>query len=328
MMTASLSNKPLREKVDDYEETISAIISFCHFVRWDENKQDFKKGSYFFIGRKMDEPSKNQITPDFVVQLNDNYGIVGEAKKSFTRDDKFWIKNFEQLQKYDHDLKGWKTHDEHIRTSDVVLLTHYSRKVDVTDYIQEKISEGVISFNNNFVVIAFSRIDQSKTFIYLEKAFGNLSDQTLDEKIRKIVHIPLDKILPIHNIRFYDAKPPLPLTMSILWNNMFNQIPPVEIFMDSKGRQIKIEVNVDDLTYKVRQQFALPQNNDHRLPEIPKTSWIREAMEMFLKLKYATKKIGSNDDYIIKYKSMKEPLETFASKIAEDQQKTLNQYGK
>lgn len=328
-MTSSPTNKPLREEVDDYEETISAIVSFCHFVRWDKHKQDFKKGSYFFIGRKMDETSKNQITPDFVIQFNETYGIVGEAKKSFSRNDKFWIKDFEQLQKYDTALKGWKTHDEFIKTSDIVLLTHYSRKVDVTDYLQEKISKGAISFNNNFVVIAFSRIDQSKTFIYLEKAFGNLSDKTMDDKIRKIVKIPLDRILPFYNIRFYDAKPPLPLTMSILWNNMFNQIPPVEQFMDSDGRkQIKIEVNVDDLTEKMRHQFAVPQNNDHRLPEIPKTSWIRESMEMFLKLKYVTKKIGSNDDYIVKYKSMKEPLETFASKIAEDQQRTLNQYEK
>ena len=122
--------KRIEEKVDDYNQTLEALVGFSHVLRWDDQKEDFKPNSYRFIARRMDTSEvirivpKIVVTPDLVIQLDENYGIVSEVKKSFPRDKELWIGNFNQIQKYDDDLKGWKTSTEKIKNIDIILLTH------------------------------------------------------------------------------------------------------------------------------------------------------------------------------------------------------------
>ncbi len=153
-------NKTL-EKIDNYKQTIEAIICFSHVLRWDDNTNELRPNSYNFIARQMSPSEENRINinddiyPDLIVQLDENYGIVGEVKKSFPKNKNYWEDNFNQLIKYDDNLKGWKTPNEHINTSDIVLLTHYKIKVDVSDYIIKRISDKSLSFNKNFAGIHF-----------------------------------------------------------------------------------------------------------------------------------------------------------------------------
>jgi len=123
--------KTLLNQVDDYEETVLSSIAFCHLFRWNDMDKQIEPDSYFFFGRKMDTSKTNRIhpnttvTPDFIIQLNDHYGIIGEVKM-LPKDDTLWNDNFLQLQKYDDDLKGWKTKNEKIEKSvPIYPLTPY-----------------------------------------------------------------------------------------------------------------------------------------------------------------------------------------------------------
>jgi len=100
------------------------------------------------------------------------------------------------------------------------------------------------------------------------------------------------KIIPLSNVKFYDDKPELSYMMEILWNKIFSQHPKMEEFMESGGIKIMtIEVNVDKLTQKLRKQFSDYIEGDSRQPELPKTKWVKEAMDMLVRLNYANNKI-------------------------------------
>ena len=328
--------KKILEKIDNYNQTLEALIGFSHVLRWDDLKGDYKSNSYSFIARRMNTSKKNriktenEITPDLIVQLENNYGIVSESKKSFPQNKELWIGSFSQLQKYDDDLKGWKTVDELISISDIVLLTHYKIKVEVFDYIKEQISNGSLSFHRNFTAISFLRTLEANTYLSFEKFYGNLNDNVLDERFRRIVGIPLKIILPLSNIKFYDDKPELPYIMEILWNKIFSQYPKIEEFMESGGIKImKIEVNMDELTQKLREQFSDYYEGDSRQPQIPKTKWVKEAMDMLVKLNYANKDDTDDRKYFVRYKSINDTMSRFTRDIygaSKDKQKIINDF--
>ncbi|KKN06621.1 hypothetical protein LCGC14_1075390 [marine sediment metagenome] len=325
-----LVNKTL-EKIDNYRQTLEAIISFSHVLKWDDENKEFKPNSYSFIARQMDTSKNNrikpniEINPDLIVQLDENYGIVGEVKKSFPQNKGYWKSNFNQIQKYDDDLKGWLTPSEYIKTADIVLLTHYKIKVDVADYLEAEIYNKNLVFNKNFSAIAFSRVQEMKTILTLEKFYGRLFDKELDERFRRIVRVPLDKVIPLSDIKFYDDKPELSYMMEILWNKIFSQYPKMEEFMESGGiKIINIEVNVDKLTQELRIQFTDSIESDTRQPELPKAKWVKEAMDMFVKLNYAKIENLAEDKYTVKFKSIKNTIEKFTKEIIESQ----NQKGK
>jgi len=324
------------EKIDNYIQTLEAIIAFSHVLIWDDNRGDFRSNSYRFIARKMNTSENNrikpnnEITPDLVVQLNETYGIVGEAKKSFPKNRILWRRNFTQLQKYDDDLKGWKTSNELITNSDIVLLTHNKIKVEVSDYIQDKVTNHEILFDRKFSAISFHRTLETKIFLTLEKFYGDLSDAVLNERFRRIVGVPLHKIIPLSNIKFYDDKPELPYIMEILWNKIFSQYPKMEDFMESGGiKIITINVNIDNLTQKLREQFTDYKEGDNRQPELPKARWVKKAMDMLVKLKYAEKVDAEGNNYTVKYKRIKNTLQRFTREIYKSRKKkikTLNNF--
>lgn len=314
--------KKILEKVDNYNQTLEALVGFSHVLRWNDEKEEFKPNSYSFIARRMTTSEDNRITPkrevtpDLIVQLDENYGIVSEVKKSFPKDKELWIGKFNQLQKYDDELTGWITSTEKIANSDVILLTHYKIKVVVLDYLVEKISNKTLSFERNFSAIAFHRTQEANVFLNFEKFYGDLSDSVINERLRLIIGIPLNKIIPLSNIKFYDDKPELSYTMEILWNKIFSQYPKMEEFMESGGiKIITIEVNVDELTQKLREQFSDYNEGDPRQPELPKTKWVKEAMEMLEKLNYAKKSNEDDNEYIVKYKSINNTLQRFSREI-------------
>ncbi len=328
-----VSIKSILNKVEDYQETIFAILSFAHLLRWDDSSKRFFPKSYYFIGRKMNTSNSNKhtiistVTPDLTIQINDSYGILSEVKKSFPNNQDLWINDLKQIEKYDDDLVGWKTSSETIKTSDLVLLTHFMRVVQVGDYIQDKITNGEFNVIKNFAVIGFIKAEEAKMFMYFEKGYGKLTLNRLNERLRNRVGVPLEVVEPLYRIKFYDAEPPLSLTMQVLWDHVFSQIPNQNSFMNSKGKRIiSIKINVHNLTNLVREQFGPPSNGDSRQPQFPKTKWIKKALEKFVEIKLANHVQNSEDDYIIRFKRIKEPLKFFAESGIKRKPKTLNDF--
>jgi len=316
---------------DNYDQTVISLISFAHLLRYDMSKGAHRKGSFFFIGRKMDTSNKNQInpnsfvTPDFVLQDSNQYGIVGEVKRSLPQEKKYWDKLVKQLQKYDDNLTGWKTPDEKITKSDLVLLTYHFLKSQVSEYLIEKTRRGEFSTTNCLSVISFSRLSETEEVFSFERVCGKFSEERFNDllKTNTPVRIPLEKVVQ-HNangaIKFYDSKPPLPYLMNVLWQHVFPSIRTINQYVDENGKK-QFETNINFLTQELHNKFTYIDNHDSRQPKIPEVTWVREAMDEFVRLRYAEHKPNEKNTYIIKIRTIKDPFEKFCKEIVKGRSK-------
>jgi len=304
----------IKGDIDDYSQSISGMITFCKSI----SKSDECNGHCFFIGRRMDTSEENQVikktevTPDLVIQVNPNYGIIVEAKL-FPMNQDYWKDKFLQIKKYDDNLKGWKTPTEYITETDLVLLTQYKLKTTISDYINDKIQKKEMHYDRSFSLVTYNQSERrGKQYILLEKGYGQLSNPEINEKLRSIDEINAEEIVSeLSLIKFYDVEPPLPYTAYIIWEYIFPQLISPEKFMESKGKKItEIIVDVSIVTKMLKDQFTRVVNRDSRQPEIPKTSWIASAIDKLIEWKYGYYE-KTTKKRIIKYKKIKDPLGTF-----------------
>lgn len=89
------SQENFRNKIDDYEQTIHAIVGFINFYRYDDPTQKMKTNVLVFQGRRL-EPSPQRatnsngeairyVTPDLGVLLEIKNGVLGEVKEKFSK---------------------------------------------------------------------------------------------------------------------------------------------------------------------------------------------------------------------------------------------------
>ncbi len=142
----------IKEKIEDYESTIRAGQSFISLVTW-ENSHKIE-ASIYSIGRRMETSGSNlvspndEVTPDIVIQRQPDLGYVVEVKKSLSKDRREWEEVAKQIIKYDDELIGWwNLPDEKIKDQCVVLLIHYSRSRDFSDFFEEYINNHKLKVN-------------------------------------------------------------------------------------------------------------------------------------------------------------------------------------
>jgi hypothetical protein len=307
--------KQIRENADAYENTIQTIISFDSAVRWDDSQERYFENSFFLPGRKLlknlTKPD-DHVRPDIVIQLSNEYGIVSEVKITASSNRDF-ENAYKQIQNYDADLIGWKTNNEKIELHDITLLIDDLNKVLAKNYFEGK------NFQRKFALIACARQYYVKQICKIEKYFGELSDGRIENKLSNIVAVPLEKeeiIKKISKIKFYDAKPPLEYTMNVLWMNIFNEIA------EKEAREKVISVDCYQVTDMLRERYSFEQI-DSRQPKRPMVSWIREALDTFVKIDYASKDPTNRNKYLIRYvhKRKDDMLELFSRKHFEVQLK-------
>ncbi len=303
--------KKIREQADSYERTIQAIIAFDSAVRWDDAQKDYLSDSYFLPGRRLSRTlndSGNNVTPDIVVQLSNNYGIIAEVKLTASTDQDF-VRAYEQIRRYDTELVGWKTSNKRISLDDLCLLVEDLKRNAAKRYFSGK------TFEKNFTLVACSRVYLDKHFIKIEKYHGSFSNKRIEDKLgRDPVPIPLEDIVEgMTRVKFYDAEPPVEYTMNVLWMNIFNQ------FMEEKkGEKIgkNILVNTGEATEKLEKAYSFGRLDD-RQPRIPKQVWIRRALDAFSEIGYASRDSKNRDVYNVKYTYLRKEsmLEVFAKKL-------------
>lgn len=300
----------VREQSDSYERTIGTIIAFDFAVRYD-NKGCCLANSHFFPGRRLltetTSPSK-EITPDAVLQLTNNYGIVAEAKITASNEQDF-EKAYEQIKKYDNELTGWKTPNGKIKLHDISLLVSDIKRNIARDYFLNK------KFGKNFTLIASAIIKEDSDFLKIEKYEGLFSNRKIENKLKNPVAIPLEQkdiIKRISNTKFYDAEPPsVEYTMQVLWMNVFNEIKENE---ENRLNKTML-VSCKELTKMLEERYSFKQEDDHQ-PKIPREHWIKRALDAFVEMKYAIKDPQDGDKYHVKYSYARKGsmLESFARK--------------
>ncbi len=300
-----------RDKINNYVQTVNAIISFIGFSLYDGNQ--IKLGSKYGIGRRMTTSSENSISPesdispDIIIQRSDQYGLVVEVKKSIAQSSLGWETHSKRLRKYDDKLVGWWTPNEFILYSDTVLLIHQSRSREFTWYLNDLKKQDSAKVGKNTCITEFSQSDETVTYCSLRLEFGNLSDQDLNDQLSRGVQVPLDPTrMSFPNIQFYDGEPPLPLLLLHLWQGVFSsRIEDGEF--DAETKSTKIKISVAEATTDLQRAFgsrALPYQDD-RSQEFPKKRRVKQAFERLLKYRLAIPCSGEDDYYLIFYKSFR-----------------------
>jgi len=284
--------KKIREQADSYERTIQAIIAFDSAVRWDD--EGYLSDSYFLPGRRLSRTLNDPddtVTPDIVVQLSNNYGIIAEVKITASTHQDF-VDVCRQIRRYDADLVGWKTPSKRISLHDLSLLVEDFKRNAAKRYFVNK------TFEKNFTLVACSRTYQDKHFFKIEKYHGSFSNKRIEDKLgRDPIGIPLDDIVEgMTRVKFYDAEPPVEYTMNVLWMNIFNEL------MEEKGKKTgkEIFVNTREATEKLGKAYSFPRPDD-RQPKVPREVWIRRALDAFVEIGYASKDSKDRDIYNVKY---------------------------
>lgn len=112
------------------------------------------------LPRNEDDPA----TPDFSAYFSEEYGIIGEIKRTFPEDEVAFNSTLSQLTKYDEDLalrtaNGSRQSPE---TTDIVLMVSGSSAPQIGTRINRKINEeNLLNFNSNLVLMRYQYNDDA-----------------------------------------------------------------------------------------------------------------------------------------------------------------------
>lgn len=203
----------------------SNIFNHYHFERFPSIPQD---------------DNKNPLTPDFTVYFNDEYGIVGEVKRTFPENDVAFNSTLNQLVKYDRDctLKTGNDNRDTPATTDIVLLISGSSAPQIGTRINEKVNENnLLSFDENLVMLRYqyntdatmSRYEFQRVTQYPDEfRDGALpSDISLNNNVGEGGSYRTLEVYPKHFTPIKAKKPlcndspPEPYLATIFWHKIF-----------------------------------------------------------------------------------------------------------
>lgn len=316
MATKEQLLRATRDNINDYKQTVNAILAFAAFVVHDGTSQ--RPNSQFGFGRRMNKSKDNsnspstEIFPDLVAQKTKQYGIVAEAKKTLDQNLSYWIQHVDQLRKYDDNLEGWWTKDEKIINSDAVMLIHQSRGRLFRDFLDKCKKKDPDSVGQNTSIIEFNESPETEPYYFFRMEYGQIRDDKLRKSLYEGRQIPLEKVkMSFSSIQYYDAKPPLPMILMRLWTDYFpSKLDESEY--DEQTKAMKIMVNISEVTDELQKAFGSQAlHRDDRSSEFPKKRWLREALDQLVAYKLASHN-SNNDEYTIFFKSFRgDVLERF-----------------
>ena len=285
-----------QNKIDDYEQTIHAIVGFMNFYLYDPTTESMKEDVSVFQGRRLlPSPEKSTtskgevpyVTPDFGILLPTKFGVLGEVKKSFPQEQEYWRRTFEQLLKYDDDLSGWPLVDK-VNSHDIVLILHQTRATAVRNYYEQSL-KSIITFQRSFSMVQFIRAEERAPYYLFQKIYGTLTDKTIDEGLTNSIPVPMAIFVKTYSqIKIYDSKPPLPYLMDLIWTNIVLPIASdkPEFNKIRKNQKIEVELTIDKIAEELHAGFSFHcfhEEHEERQPHIPQREWVMEACEQLVK---------------------------------------------
>jgi hypothetical protein len=318
----------IRDRIDDYKDTIFAITGFINLYRFDKQTRQLRSDIVAFQGRRLVRPNGGPVTPDLgVLHSPMEESVLGEVKKSFPQNEDLWMDDFRQLMSYDEDLGGWPTASGKVPHHDVVLLLHQSRAAKVTRFYESR-KGGEIVFHRPFVVVEFNRADERKPYLFLRIVDGHLSASEVNAQLTDGVPVPLSVLLEIYSkVKLYDAEPPLPYLMELIWTNVVTlKASENEKFGRlRKNQRLDVEFTVDEITTALHQGYSfhsLSGVEGNNGPQIPKKEWVLSACKRFVQAgdaDWTNEKVG----IVFHFRRYQDVLQHFLEKTSDTVTDTL-----
>lgn len=315
MSQAARSSQALKNEANDYNQSVLALLAFSALIVHDGAGR--YPDSHFGFGRRMttstpDPVSQNSdITPDLVAQRSGLYGVIAEVKKSLPADEQRWISVAEQVRKYDDNLEGWWTDTGKIATWNSILLLYYKRSVKFVKWLKREIERNPDVFGPASAVVEFVYGPEAAEWMSFRLMYGEVAQPRLHDELEETTSVPLDKVLiSFPNVDFYDAKPPVRYTASIMWSKVF----PTMVYdqeRDEKTKSFHIEVCPKDIANEMQLAFGSgSMATDGRSVTFPRVAWVKEALDWFIQQKInnnplATRAEDGSDRYIVLYRPIR-----------------------
>lgn len=297
----------IKKECDNYKHTVWALLAFANHSMWDFEREEMISNSNYSLGRRMKITGGNVVTPDLVVQRSALYGLVCEAKRDLPKDQTLWIKDLDQMTKYDSIKEGWFTSDQ-IDDYDLVFITDISRSVDFGDFLEGSDK----TFIHKFAIIGFEPTTETTgTFITLKREKGNLSDATLDNSLRRVTKVSLSNIeSTIGKVKFYDFEAPTIYIARIFWENICGAKISKETWNTSENAHI-LKLTAEEISKELQEYYG-QKSTDEGVPEIPSKKWIRKVLDFLIFSGYAEQP-DKDDNYTILWRTIRgDILERFA----------------
>ncbi len=240
------------------------------------------------------------VTPDCVIQLTGEHGIVAELKASLCRDHENWKADIKQLEKYDDLLNGWWTPDESLGEHDIAALVPIERSVQFADVFEKTAGD---RFERKTAVIGFFRHSRENEFLTLKKERGALSDSDLDERLRQSVSIRWDRLIAEYGDRkFVEQAPPLLYLLQVIWDHVLSRYAATAPYNESKKARV-FTIGVSQVTADLQEDYGF-KSAGARSPGVPRPGLVRSALNILVHGKHAV--IEAEDSYTIFYRKFKQ----------------------
>jgi hypothetical protein len=335
-----LELKELNDKIDNYLQTVYALIGFMHFFRFDHIHLSVNEEVTVFQGWRL-IPSENKkindngeavkyVTPDLGIVYGDSEGVLAEAKASFPHNTEYWKKPFEQLMSYDDNLKGWPTESGHVKNHDIVLLVHQEYCSRVIKYYKS-ISEDEIKIERPFIIVQFNMADRRRQYYFFHKELGDLSNTEINARLDNGEKLYMDQFVSHYaRIKLYDSEPPIPYLIQLIWENVvlpgISENPKFPYLR--KKQKLEINLQLDDILNALSDGYtfhSLHADTSGRKPQTPRKSWIIKACDCLVKHKEAEWVDGKETIkiYFQRYDSVLDHFVACCAEVGENQQLDL-----
>lgn len=305
----------IKNKINDYIQTIHAIVGFMNLYRFDDQTRSIDDKVIVFQGRKLYKKADSSIyyTSDLGILLENNDGILGEVKKSFPKDQEHWMDDFKQLMSYDQELSDWPSKSGGVTNQDIVLIVHQTRAGSIRKYYNERIG-AEINFTRPFVLVQFNQSLESEHFYFFQKLIGELTHEGINQRLDIGISIPMSVLLKLYStIKVYDSKPPLPYTLFLIWEHVVvDKAQRDPKFLKLKRNQkIEITISIHEILNTLQNGFSFQLLSPDKQPKMPLREWIIEACEFLIKFDMASWIDASKANLKIIFKKYEDVLQHF-----------------
>ncbi|MCX5999323.1 MAG: hypothetical protein NTU41_06945 [Chloroflexi bacterium] len=314
----------IKVQVDDYQETVSAILGFARLWVVDpatrQNRQDAKS----FQGRRLTPVAGGtSVTPDLGIVVRDEYGMLAEVNKNFPGgNDERSRKVLTQLKSYDRELSGWPTPSRLVNSHELVLLVHQTTARWAADSYRTQSEQGNLIFDRNVSIVQFNRLPMAKEHLFFQEVLGEVRLLRDSIDLYHGCRVPMLALVGLWSqTKLYDAEPPMPYLPYLIWQHVITPRAAETENFSRLRRNSKMDVTVkfDDIVDELARGFSFwswhVDDKDYQ-PNVPKKGWVKAACEFLVRSNEA-RWADEGSELVVFYRKYSDPLRHFVHLHAE-----------
>lgn len=235
----------------------------------------------------------NTLTPDFTAFFNEEYGIIGEVKRTFPEEEVPFNSTLQQIAGYDneHSLATKRGNRVKPDVCDILLLISGSSAPQIGTRLNEKLTEEhIVSFDQNLVLMRYQYNTDATLSRYEFQRVTQLEDEFRDEIIPD--HISLSgnvgesgsygtmEVYPKH-FTPVKAKRPIcndapsePYLATILWHKIFPQYLNEDDYRDWRNGNVQKQMKVNVTSTEVWNTL-----NEYMMSGEARKAWVVDTLD-------------------------------------------------